>query len=668
MVFAGELNKSIIPDETVTGKTSFHFENLDVQSAFNLFLSEEKLWQEEKDGTVKVSAVYSYYNHEKQVLTVFAKNVTLKNIIEIISEKTGKTILHDELPDEKISITVNEKEIDSILEMCLHKFSEYETEKNDGWFYIKKNSEQTKSGTKKITQNNGLFSCSIEHESLKGVIKKVFELGQKQYSFLSGTESKISNLHIEEKEFNDFLTIILENASCEWTEENGVYFIFESGRKPSASNHRTTKIIPLKNISVSDFMTLIPQEASQGQNYKADKNSNSVILNATENEYEKFIRLVSSLDVPVKLEQVKFNLKNIQAEDAVPLIPEQFIIKEPLLLKEQNALILYSLPEQKESLSEFIQQIDAPSYSEEINLKYIKTSDLFQKLPPSVKPEWLKESSYPNLIFYTGPQNKKEAFLKELSLIDRPQPQIKYQLLVVQYTDGKGQSNKNSFSAKKIEGDKNFSFNGELSNITSLAFNVIDSMGWQFAASLNEQISRNKARIFTDTTLTSISGKEVKFQNTDTYRYLEYEYDTANSITTASGITQQITSGLIVSLNGWISGNSMITMDVSATVSKQNSESTSSSLPSTSERVINTQVRTQSGKSIVISGLIKEDETESESRVPFLSRIPLLGRLFVHKTVSKEKTEIELYIIPHLILDETKQVPSPDDLYRTFMG
>ncbi len=181
MVFAGELNKSVIPDETVTGKTSFHFENLDVQSAFNLFLSEEKLWQEEKDGTVKVSAVYSYYNPLKETLTLFAKNVALKNIIEIISEKTGKTILRDELPDEKISITVNEKQIDSVLEMSIRKFPEYEIEKNAGWFYVKKTSEKSKSGTKKITQNNGLFSCTIEHENLKGVIKSFFELGQKQY-------------------------------------------------------------------------------------------------------------------------------------------------------------------------------------------------------------------------------------------------------------------------------------------------------------------------------------------------------------------------------------------------------------------------------------------------------------------------------------------------------
>ena len=98
----------------------------------------------------------------------------------------------------------------------------------------------------------------------------------------------------------------------------------------------------------------------------------------------------------------------------------------------------------------------------------------------------------------------------------------------------------------------------------------------------------------------------------------------------------------------------MITMSVNATVSKQNSDSgssTSTTLPSTSERVVTTQVRTMSGEPVVISGLIKEDIAETESRVPGLGKLPGLGRLFKHTSKSKEKTEIVIYIVPHLIQD-----------------
>ena len=186
-------------------------------------------------------------------------------------------------------------------------------------------------------------------------------------------------------------------------------------------------------------------------------------------------------------------------------------------------------------------------------------------------------------------------------------------------------------------------------------------------------ITNNTANVFTDTTLTALSGQEVKFQNTDTYRYIEYNYD--SSSTTRSSTTQQITSGLIVGLNGWVSGDNMITMSVNATVSKQNSDSSSSSttttLPSTSERVVTTQVRTMSGEPVVISGLIKEDISETESRVPVLGKIPVLGRLFKHTYKSKEKTEIVIYIVPHLIQDtgnSDNDALNIERYYQKFLG
>ncbi len=305
-------------------------------------------------------------------------------------------------------------------------------------------------------------------------------------------------------------------------------------------------------------------------------------------------------------------------------------------------------------LTDFITSIDKKKTGTPIKLKYIQAETLLKNIPPSINKEDIIDSGFPNLLFYTGSEENKELLQHELSLIDKPQPQIKYQLLVIQYTDGTSTAIKPTFTFNPDNENRNesFIFNGELSNIMNLNFDIISKFGYQFAANLNARITDNTANVFTDTTLTALSGQEVKFQNTDTYRYIEYNYDSTS--TTRSSTTQQITSGLIVGLNGWVSGDNMITMSVNATVSKQNSDSgssTSTTLPSTSERVVTTQVRTMSGEPVVISGLIKEDISETESRVPVLGKIPVLGRLFKHTSKSKEKTEIVIYIVPHLIQD-----------------
>jgi type II secretory pathway component GspD/PulD (secretin) len=197
---------------------------------------------------------------------------------------------------------------------------------------------------------------------------------------------------------------------------------------------------------------------------------------------------------------------------------------------------------------------------------------------------------------------------------------------------------------------------GALANITTMSFDVVSKFGYQFAASLSVQLGENTARVFADTTLNGLAGEDIKFQNTDTYRYQELEVDANTGNITRTGITREITSGLIVNLNGWVSGDDMITIAINATISKQNNNAAldGSTIPSTSERVINTRVRTPSGSPIVISGLIKEDENHNVQRTPFLSRIPLIGRLFRDKADSVEKTEIVIYIVPYLTRDATE--------------
>jgi type II secretory pathway component GspD/PulD (secretin) len=172
----------------------------------------------------------------------------------------------------------------------------------------------------------------------------------------------------------------------------------------------------------------------------------------------------------------------------------------------------------------------------------------------------------------------------------------------------------------------------------------------------------NTAQVYADTTLNGISGQEIRFQNTDTYRYQEHEIDPDTGKLMRSGVTREISSGLIVSLAGWASGGDMITMQVNATVSKQNNNAQGdrNSIPSTSERIINTQIRTPSGKPIILSGLMKEDREKNSGT----------GWLFKDKYDIKKKTEIVIYLVPYLVRDTNEESLLPlrlEQYYNRFM-
>ena len=71
--------------------------------------------------------------------------------------------------------------------------------------------------------------------------------------------------------------------------------------------------------------------------------------------------------------------------------------------------------------------------------------------------------------------------------------------------------------------------------------------------------------------------------------------------------------------------------------------------PVTSTRSAMTQVAVKSGETVMIGGLIRSVDMKTERKVPILGDIPILKHLFRHKTTSKQKVDLMIFITPHLI-------------------
>ena len=685
LVLAESSGVSIIPDETVSGKASFYFSESTIEEALSRFLSTYNLYYEYNDNYYSVSKIQITYTPATSLVSLKTDGTNIESILKKLSTKIGKTILFDALPSSVISLDIDNLPVQKVLEICIKKFPEYVLEANESYCYIKRLTEKqnilNESGNDSIKKNGDLYSINLDKGRFLTILKNLFSLEGIEYSLFVQADTQIENLYFNDKDFLTMLKLLLEHGNADYIEKNGIYYIIDLQKKGISGKLKDTEIVPLKWISAQEVTSLIPSELTSSSIIRIDKNTNTILLTGTKEEIAPVKNVIEKIDVPMGgMKYKRIDLKYLNAKDIVSLIPSNITQHQSVVIPNTNSILASGTDETLNNLTQFIESVDIKKSGIPVKLKYIKVETLLKSIPPSIKKEDIVDSCFPNLIVYTGSEENKNLFLHELNMIDKPQPQIKYQLLIIQYTEGNSVSLKPTILITPDNGNnsENFIFNGELSNIMNLNFDIISKFGYYFAANLNARITDNTANVFTDTTLTALSGQDVKFQNTDTYRYIEYDYD--NSSSTRSSVTQQITSGLIVSLNGWISGDNMITMTVNATISKQNTDNSSSSnssssatttLPSTSERVVTTQVRTKSGEPVVISGLIKEDITDTESRVPFLGRIPLLGRLFKHTTKGKEKTEIVIYIVPHLIQDQ--ETSDSDSLnieryYSNFIG
>ncbi len=75
----------------------------------------------------------------------------------------------------------------------------------------------------------------------------------------------------------------------------------------------------------------------------------------------------------------------------------------------------------------------------------------------------------------------------------------------------------------------------------------------------------------------------------------------------------------------------------------------SSFTPTIAKREVTTTVSVEDGHTIVIAGLTREDERRAERRVPFLGRIPILGWLFRSEESISERTDLLIFVTPHVV-------------------
>ncbi len=71
--------------------------------------------------------------------------------------------------------------------------------------------------------------------------------------------------------------------------------------------------------------------------------------------------------------------------------------------------------------------------------------------------------------------------------------------------------------------------------------------------------------------------------------------------------------------------------------------------PVTSKREATTQITVKDGETIAIGGLIKDDILRTTRKIPILGDIPILGRLFRYDNVERQRSELLIFITPHIL-------------------
>jgi len=118
-----------------------------------------------------------------------------------------------------------------------------------------------------------------------------------------------------------------------------------------------------------------------------------------------------------------------------------------------------------------------------------------------------------------------------------------------------------------------------------------------------------------------------------------------------TGITQNYTRqdiGLTLKIKPRLSNDNKVLLGVITKLEDIESRSDAGQ-PNTTKREVLTSAIVNNGESVIIGGLISERVDETNSKVPFLGDIPILGNLFKSKASSRDKINLVIILTPYII-------------------
>ncbi|MFH1352046.1 MAG: secretin and TonB N-terminal domain-containing protein [bacterium] len=347
---------------------------------------------------------------------------------------------------------------------------------------------------------------------------------------------------------------------------------------------------------------------------------------------------------------ITLKLKDVAFDDAIRLI-----LKLSGLVVEQEAdnIIRVITPEElKNERSKAIQ------FTRVMSLKYTIAGDIKKQLE-AVKIEGINpiigDDPLTNSVIITASPQGLEKYGELISVFDvKPrQVLIEASLLEVDYSEGLdlgiawGMSN---FSIDKKGLTGSLDSVGAAQTVgtvgtPALTFTIGGLLNSnQFNATINALQKRGKAKLLSRPKIVALNMEDAKIISGESLPYTETTIGSGGATTTSTKFTSV---GVELTVTPTIHSGEFVTLKVKPKVSTLRQMLPAG--PWTAEREATTKVMVKSGDTVVIGGLIKEEDLKAVEQFPLLGDLPIIGYLFKHQQETKDRVELLVFLKPIIL-------------------
>lgn len=192
-------------------------------------------------------------------------------------------------------------------------------------------------------------------------------------------------------------------------------------------------------------------------------------------------------------------------------------------------------------------------------------------------------------------------------------------------------------------------------------------------AILNAQASNNNVNVISSPSLMVLNNQEASMQVGKEISLMTGSVGSLNNSNLGNtnnvfSQQQQRKTGVKLKIKPRVNANGLVTMQITQSVEDPGEVPADGGNPPILTREIESSVAVQSGETIVLGGLIKDNNTNGNSGVPLLHDIPVLGTLFGSKTKNQDKTELVVLITPRVLKSRQDAGLITDEFKRKLSG
>ncbi|MDM3872571.1 type II secretion system secretin GspD [Porticoccus sp. W117] len=471
-----------------------------------------------------------------------------------------------------------------------------------------------------------------------------------------------------------------------------------------AGEELVVKVIKVKNISANNLLNLLRPLIPQSGYVAAYPQTNMLIVAERASKIAQVMDIVQSMDksgvIDIELITLEFASAREVSDVVTKLLPKQSGESAAnafnLAVDERsNSILMTGDPVSRQQIRSLIQRLDQPlqgqGNTQVIRIQYATAADLVPLLQSVSGSEQKKSKDQGladvavsiephdqlNALVITAPPSLLATMKGVIKELDVPRAQVLVEALIVEVNEDLAHNLGIQWTADPPSGNTDVigGFRNFPSGLTPLSLGedgapVLGS-GLSFGYLKNNDLrliinalaGETNANILSTPTIVALDNEEASILVGSTVPFLTGQQQRPGDLNTFNTI-QREDIGLSLTVTPRVNNNNSVTLAIDQSVESITQSPVETADIVTNKREIKTQVLIGDDQVLVLGGLMRDEFTETENKVPLLGSVPLLGRLFRSTSITATKANLLVFIHPRILHNSATLESYSSDRYN----